>query len=73
MEMRTATYADIISSFEKAIAKEENVSDKGFINWDFVDADVHLDMSDANIDMPKDYYGIFDYLVKRKVKNGEVT
>ena len=44
MGLRTATYTDIVSSFEKAIAKEENVSDKGFINWDFVDADVHLDM-----------------------------
>jgi len=73
MSLRTATYTDIVSSFEKAIIKEENVSDDGFINWDFVDADICLDMSDANIDMPEDYYGIFDYLVKIRVRKGEVA
>ena len=44
MSSQTATYTDIVSSFKKAIAKEENVFSDGFINWNFVDADMNLEL-----------------------------
>jgi len=70
MGLRTAKYSDIVSSFKKAIAKEENVFSDGFINWNFVDIDIRTDMSEANVNIPEDYDDMFDYLVKMELKKG---
>jgi hypothetical protein len=36
---------DVIDSFNKAIDNPENQNANGTINWNFVDADLHIDMS----------------------------
>jgi len=41
----SAIKSDVIASFEKAVTNPENI-DNGVINWNFVDADMHMDLSD---------------------------
>ena len=36
---------DVIDAFNKAIDNPENQNANGTINWNFVDADLHIDMS----------------------------
>jgi|DEB0MinimDraft_4_1074332.scaffolds.fasta_scaffold190856_2 hypothetical protein len=36
---------DVIESFNTAVVKHENVRADGSIEWNFVDADMHMDLS----------------------------
>ncbi|MCG7944836.1 MAG: hypothetical protein N0C84_00660 [Candidatus Thiodiazotropha taylori] len=36
---------DVIDAFNKAVVNPENLDQNGAIDWDFVDADIHLDLS----------------------------
>lgn len=36
---------DVVESFERAIESDENRNADGSINWNFVDADMHMDLS----------------------------
>lgn len=36
---------DVIESFNAAVANDENVRKDGSIEWNFVDADMHMDLS----------------------------
>jgi len=35
---------DVIEAFNKAVASEENINTSGGINWNFVDADLNLNL-----------------------------
>ena len=35
---------DVVEAFNKAVVNEENIHQGGGINWDFVDADLNLDL-----------------------------
>ena len=35
--------ADVVESFDRAVANPENINNDGSINWNFVEADMHLD------------------------------
>ena len=35
---------DVIEAFNKAVASKENINTSGGINWNFVDADLNLDL-----------------------------
>ena len=52
-------------SFNKAVSNPENFNEDGSIIWNFVDADVYMDMcvngSDAGIN-DKDHYKKFNFL-----------
>jgi hypothetical protein len=52
-------------SFNKAVSSSENINTDGSINWNFVDADVYMDMcvngSDAGIN-DKEHYKKFNFL-----------
>lgn len=37
---------DVIETFNAAVANPENINTSGGINWDFVDADLHMDLGD---------------------------
>jgi hypothetical protein len=37
---------DLIDSFNKAVTNADNIDSKGSIIWDFVSADVHMDLGD---------------------------
>ena len=53
----TAIKADVVKSFTKAIANPLNLERDGSMNWNFVDADMHLDLSGV---YSSDYiYGCF--------------
>lgn len=36
---------DVINSFETAVANPENINVDNTINWNFVDADMHMDLT----------------------------
>jgi len=36
---------DVVESFERAVNSDENINTDGSINWNFVDADMNLDLS----------------------------
>ena len=36
---------DIIESFNRAVEKQENLNADGSINWNFVDADMYMELS----------------------------
>ena len=35
---------DVIEAFNKAVNNPENLHEGGGVNWDFVDADLHIDL-----------------------------
>lgn len=41
----SAIHSDIIDSFNNAVESEENQHSDGSINWNFVDADMHMDLA----------------------------
>ena len=47
-------------AFNKAVTSPENLIEDGSVNWNFVDADVHLGMPFKA--MPSNYAEQFDYL-----------
>lgn len=36
---------DIIEAFDKAVANPENINTSGGIDWDYVDADINIDLN----------------------------
>ena len=52
---------DVIEAFNAAVANPENQTKGGGINWDFVDADLNLDLS--NIYSSEYLYECLDVLV----------
>lgn len=57
--------SDIIHSFNMAVVSPENIRPDGSIDWGFVDADIHMDASQANMVLPVEYPSIFDSLVNK--------
>lgn len=39
----------VVELIEKAVKNPENINDDGSINWNFVDADIHLDNSELKL------------------------
>ena len=61
LENGAAIHNDIIEAFNNAVANEENQHKGGGINWDFVDADLNLELGDF---YATEYlYECFDVLV----------
>ena len=54
---------DVIEAFNAAVTNEENINSSGGINWDFVDADLNMDLADF---YSTDYlYECFEVLVEK--------
>ena len=52
-------------SFNKAVSNPENINEDGSIIWNFVDADVYMDMHPLNSDSDlsdKEHYKKFNFL-----------
>ena len=45
-------------SFYKAVTNSENINEDGSINWNFVDADVYMDIKPTN---DKEHYKKFNF------------
>ena len=56
----------LAKAFNKAVTTAENINNDGSINWNFVDADCYMDLSDINSDITIgshiDYIDQFNYL-----------
>ena len=67
---KTITLADIpksmMQSFNKAVSLSENLQLDGSVNWNYVDADVYMDVgpreSDGNPADNSEHYQMFDML-----------
>jgi hypothetical protein len=42
----SAIKLDVIESFNKAVINPENINSSGGLNWDFVDADINIEVGD---------------------------
>lgn len=40
----SAIKLDVIESFNKAVINPENINSSGGLNWDFVDADINIEV-----------------------------
>ena len=50
------------TAFKKAVVNPENINEDGSINWNFVDADINMDLQERNIEIDQDlYYEEFDF------------
>ena len=43
-------------AFKAATANAENFDSEGYINWNFVDADICMDLQEAGIEFDQDLY-----------------
>ena len=62
MSSNVVKYQELIVSFNNAVVNPENLDERGEVNWDFVDADMYLDASDAGLTLPEDHHIIFNEL-----------
>lgn len=65
---------EMIKSFNKAVVNPENVNDDGSVNWNYVDADVYMDMHQfGETDTNKGHYEKFNALADAFVANKRVS
>lgn len=57
-------------SFNKAVTNSENINEDGSINWNFVDADVYMDIKPIN---DKEHYKKFNFLADAYCKANGVS
>ena len=50
------------SQFDEAVNNPENINEDGSINWNFVDADVYMDVGPKNNQSNVLHYKMFDFL-----------
>jgi len=53
---------DIIERFNQAVTDPENINTSGGINWNYVDADIHMDLGIPYIDTLTLYNRQFNHL-----------
>ena len=58
-------------SFNKAVSNPENIQSNGHVNWNFVDADVYMDVGprgeDGNPANNQKHYEMFDVLADKNI------
>ena len=59
--MKTPT--NVVESFNTAVQLDENFDEVGNINWNFVEADIHIDASEFGFDIPEDFDVLFETLI----------
>ena len=52
----------LAKAFNRAVTTAENIDTDGSINWNFVDADIHMDLGIQYIDTVTGYNDQFNYL-----------
>jgi len=57
-----AKISELIVSFNNAVRNPENLDERGRINWNFVDADIHLDAGEVDKSVPESWYNVFNEL-----------
>lgn len=62
MSSNVAKISELIVSFNNAVRNPENLDDNGRIDWNFVDADIHMDAGEVDKVVPEDWYNVFNDL-----------
>ena len=62
MSSNVARMEDLVESFNIAVRREENLLGDGSVNWNFVDADIHMDAVESNLMIPEDWYVMYEHL-----------
>lgn len=62
MSSNVARIEDLVESFNIAVRSEENLREDGSVNWNFVDADIHMDAGEAGLSIPEEWFVMFDHL-----------
>jgi len=62
MGTNTVRIDDIFIAFQNAVNNPENLDERGDINWNLVDADIQFDAEESGLELPEDYYTIFNDL-----------
>lgn len=63
----------VIAMFLKAVANPENrEEDSDDINWNFVDADIHMDVSEAGLELHFDLNDFVEGLIEELLEFGRV-
>lgn len=64
---------EFTTAFELAVNNTENRQENGDISWNFVDADVYMDMHQLNSSVPdSDHYAKFEYMADQyEAKHGK--
>lgn len=72
MSTKTATIKDLTASFYAAVGNPEN-SPNGVLNWNFVDADVCLDASEAGLTIPDEWFDSYFGILAEAVESNSKT
>jgi len=62
MSSNVAKISELIVSFNNAVLNPENLDDNGRIDWNFVDADIHMDAGEVDKVVPEEWYNVFNDL-----------
>jgi len=62
MSSNVAKISELIVSFNNAVRNPENLDDTGRIDWNFVDADIHMDAGEVDKVVPEEWYNVFNDL-----------
>ena len=62
MSSNVAKISELIVSFNNAVRNPENLNENGRIDWNFVDADIHMDAGEVDKVVPEEWYNVFNDL-----------
>lgn len=62
MSSNVAKISELIVSFNNAVLNPENLDDNGRIDWNYVDADIHMDAGEVDKVVPDEWYNVFNDL-----------
>jgi hypothetical protein len=62
MSGNMARIEDLVESFNIAVRREENLLGDGSVNWNFVDADIHMDAGEAGLSIPEEWFEMYEHL-----------
>jgi len=62
MSGNVARIEDLVDSFNNAVRNPDNLLGDGSVNWNFVDADIHMDAGEAGLSIPEEWFEMYDHL-----------
>lgn len=64
MYNNVAKISDLFEYFDRALENPDNRNSDGTFNWNFVDADVHMDASEAGTVVPREWADAFESMIE---------
>lgn len=69
--VKNKMHVEMARAFNNAVSNQENIQEDGSVNWNFVDADVYMRMSEVSESENMDdvsHYKMFDFLADAYVE-----